>query len=56
MDVGLFDIYIQESRLLNIFMLNSVEHEILNALKYKTMKIFGLFSVQISLEWYFSCS
>ena len=37
-------------------MLNSVEHEILNAHKYKNMKKFGLFSGQISLERYFSHS
>ena len=35
-------------------MLNSVEHEILNAHKYKDIKKFGLFSAQISLERYFS--
>ena len=31
-------------------MLNSVEHEILNAHKYKNFKKFGLFKVQLSLE------
>ena len=30
------------------FMLNSVEHEILNAYKYKSIKKFGSFSAQIS--------
>ena len=34
-------------------MLNSFEHEILNAHKYKNIKKFGLFSAQISLECYF---
>ena len=37
-----------------LFMLNSVEHEILNARKYKNIKKFGLYSAQISLEFYFS--
>ena len=38
------------------FMLNSVEHETLNAHKYKNSKKFGLpvYSAQISLECYFS--
>ena len=36
------------------FMLNSVEHEILNAHKYKNIKKFGLFKAQLSLECYFS--
>ena len=36
------------------FMLNSVEHEILNARKHKNIKKFGSFSAQISLECYFS--
>ena len=35
-------------------MLNSVEHEILNAHKYKNIKKFGLFKAQLSLECYFS--
>ena len=35
-------------------MLNSVEHKILNAHKYKIIKKFGSFSAQISLECYFS--
>ena len=34
-------------------MLNSVEHEILNAHKYKDIKKFGLFNAQIRLELYF---
>ena len=38
------------------FMLNSVERRILNAHKYKTIKQFSTFQVQISLECYFSCS
>ena len=33
-------------------MLNSFEHEILNAHKYKNIKKSGLFSAQISLECY----
>ena len=36
-----------------IFMLNSVEHKILNAHKCKNIKKFGSFSAQISLECYF---
>ena len=32
------------------FMLNSVEHEIFNAHKYKNIKEFGLFQAQLSLE------
>ena len=35
------------------FVLNSVEHEILNAHKYKDIKKFGLFKAQLSLECYF---
>ena len=35
------------------FMLNSVEHEILNAHKYKNIKKFGLSKAQFSLECYF---
>ena len=38
------------------FVLNSVEHEISNAHKYKNIKKFGLFKAQLSLECYFSCS
>ena len=38
------------------FMLNSVEHEILNAHKYQNIKKFGLFKAQLSLECYFSLS
>ena len=38
------------------FMLNSVEHEILNAHKYKNTKKFGLFKAQLSLQCYFSRS
>ena len=37
-------------------MLSSVEHEILNAHKYKKIKKFGLYLAQISLECYFSRS
>ena len=35
-------------------MLNLVEHEILNAHKYKNIKKFSCFSAQKSLECYFS--
>ena len=35
-------------------MLNSVEHEISNAHKYKIIKKFSLFQAQISLERFFS--
>ena len=38
------------------FVLNSVEHEILNAHKYKNIKKFGIFKAQLSLECYFSRS
>ena len=38
------------------YMLNSVEHEILNALKLKSIKKFGCFWAQINLECYFSRS
>ena len=38
------------------FMLNSAEHEILNAHKYNNIKKFSIFKVQISLECYFYCS
>ena len=37
-------------------MLNSVEHEILNAHKYKNIKKFSFLQAQMSLECYFSCS
>ena len=37
-------------------MLNSAEHEILNAHKYKNIKKFSIFQAQINLECYFSCS
>ena len=36
------------------FMYNSAGHEILNAQKYKSISIFGIFQAQISLEFYFS--
>ena len=36
------------------FVLNSGEHEILNAHKYKNINKFGLFKAQLSLECYFS--
>ena len=39
-----------------IFMLNSVEHEILNAHKYINMKKFSFFQAKMSIECYFSCS
>ena len=35
-------------------MLTSVEHEILNAHKYKNIKKISLFKAQLSLECYFS--
>ena len=35
------------------FMLNSIEHEILNSHKYKDIKKFCIFQAQISLECYF---
>ena len=38
------------------FVLNSVEHEILNAHKYKNIKKLSFFQSQISLECYFSRS
>ena len=38
------------------FMLNSAEHEILNAHKYKNIKKLSIFQAHISLECYFSCS
>ena len=38
------------------FVLNSVEHEILNAHKHKNIKKFRLFKAQLSLECYFSRS
>ena len=38
------------------FVLNSVEHEISYAHKYKNIKKFGLFKAQLSLECYFSRS
>ena len=38
------------------FVLNSVEHEILKAHKYKNIKKFGIFKAQLSLECYFSRS
>ena len=39
-----------------IFMLNSAEHEILNAHKYKNIVKFSILQAQISLECYFSCT
>ena len=38
------------------FMLNSLEHEILNAHKYENINKVSIFQAQISLECYFSCS
>ena len=38
------------------FVLSSVEHEIVNAHKYKNIKKCGLFKVQLGLECYFSHS
>ena len=37
-------------------MLNSTEHEILNAHKFENVKKFSILQAQISLERYFSCS
>ena len=37
-------------------MLNSAEHKILSAHKYKSIKKFSFFPAQISLQCYFSCS
>ena len=37
-------------------MLDSVQHDILNAHKYENFKKFGLYKAQISLECYFSRS
>ena len=39
-----------------LFVLNSVEHKILNSHKYNNFKKFGLYSAQISIECYFSRS
>ena len=36
--------------------LETVEHEILNAHKYRNIKKLSMFQAQISLECYFSCS
>ena len=38
------------------FVLNSAEHEILNAHKYESIKKFSIRQAQISLECYFTCS
>ena len=38
------------------FMLNSVEHEILNSYKYKKYQEIQLFQAQVRGECYFSCS
>ena len=43
----------QAPRLLNFFMLNSAEHEILNAHKYKNIKKISIFQAHMSIEWYF---
>ena len=48
--------YIRPRGYKTFFVLNSVEHEILNAHKYKNIKKFGLFDAQLSLECYFSRS
>ena len=40
---------------INFFMLNSAEHEYLNAYQYKTIKKLSIFQAQISLQFYFSC-
>ena len=41
---------------IKLFMLNSAEHELLNAHMYKNIEKFSIFQAQISLECYFSCS
>ena len=38
------------------FVLNSIEHEISNAHKYKNIKKFSFCQAQVSGEGYFSCS
>ena len=38
------------------FMLNSAEHELLNAHKYENIKNFSIFQAQKNLECCFSCS
>ena len=38
------------------FMLNSIEHKILNAHKYEKSRNSAFFRARISLECYFSCS
>ena len=38
------------------FMLNSVDHEILNARKFRNIKKFSFIQAQISIECYSSCS
>ena len=40
----------------DFFMLNSAEHEILNASKYENIKNISISQAQIGLECYFSCS
>ena len=42
--------------ILKKIMLNSAEHEILNAPKYKNIKKFSIFQAQVSIECYLSCS
>ena len=44
----------QAPRLEKHSMLNSAEHEVLNAHKYKNIKKFGFFQARINLECYFS--
>ena len=38
------------------YMLNSAEHEILNAHMHKHMKKFSIFQARMSLECYYPCS
>ena len=45
-----------DPKVIKLFMLNSTEHEILNAHKYEIVKKFSILQAQISLECYFSCS
>ena len=48
--------YIRARGYKTFFMLNSGDHEILNAKKYKNIKKFSYFQTQISRECYFSRS
>ena len=46
----------QASGYKTFFVLNSAEHEILNAYKYKSIKKFRIFQAQLSPERYFTLS